>query len=273
MQLKKFTPVLSLLLLISNTSSAGPVKSLCEEIGKKLTSVSVEECIKINFLADDTRTKQNKPILYKLFSPTSDQASKKVLLMGGIHGDEFSAISIIFKWMKLLDRQDDNSLNWIVVPLLNPDGLLHSEDSTRQNSNGIDLNRNFPTKDWGKIAPDYWQNISKMNPRRFPGLNANSEIETQWFIKQIEKSKPDVIIAVHAPHNLVDYNGPKSGPKKIGNLKQKPLKSYPGSLGSYAGLELAIPTITIELPYAGILPNEKEINDKWVDLNEWIKNN
>ena len=52
---------------------------------------------------------------------------------------------------------------------------------TRVNGNGVDLNRNFPTPDWVRDAHDYWAGRTKSDPRRFPGKEANSEIETKWL--------------------------------------------------------------------------------------------
>jgi hypothetical protein len=45
---------------------------------------------------------------------------------------------------------------------------------------------------------------------------------------------------------------------------------YPGSLGNYAGLDKQIPVVTLELPSAGILPNEEQIRVMWRDLVAWL---
>lgn len=70
-----------------------------------------------------------------------------MLLFGGIHGDEYSSVTIVFKWLSILDRYHSGLFHWRVVPLLNPDGLLRGR-SQRMNHRGVDLNRNFPTPDW-----------------------------------------------------------------------------------------------------------------------------
>ena len=51
------------------------------------------------------------------------------------------------------------------------------------------------------------------------------------------------------------------------------LGTYPGSLGNYAGVQYQIPVITIELPYAGIMPTKDEINSIWRDLVKWLRKN
>ena len=153
----------------------------------------------------------------------------------------------------------------MTIPCLNPDGLLQGK-TKRQNANGVDLNRNFPSKNWNELAMKYWEERTYKNPRRFPGNQALSEAETIWFDKVIHEFKPDVIIAVHAPHRLVDYDGPLRAPKQLGGLQLRLLGTYPGSLGNYAGVDLGIPVVTVELPSAGIMPSSKEISRMWVDI-------
>jgi hypothetical protein len=97
------------------------------------------------------------------------------------------------------------------------------------------------------------------------------ELETQWLIQQIEDFKPDVIIAVHAPHRLVDFDGSISAPKRLGSLQLRLLGTYPGSLGNYAGVDLNIPVVTVELASAGIMPSEKEVTRMWVDIVKWLR--
>ena len=46
---------------------------------------------------------------------------------------------------------------------------------------------------------------------------------------------------------------------------------FPGSLGSYAGLDLKVPVITVELPQAGIMPSKEDIRGMWEDLVAWLQ--
>ena len=57
------------------------------------------------------------------------------------------------------------------------------------------------------------------------------------------------------------------------NFILKYLGTYPGSLGNYAGVQRQIPVITIELPYAGIMPTKDEIRDIWLDMVKWLRKN
>jgi len=248
------------------------IDDLCREVGNKLASVSIKSCIRQNMLTDGVRSQQQRLITYKIYPPLNNKKPLgRVLLMGGIHGDEYSTVSIVFKWMNKLNQYHSGLFHWKVTPLLNPDGLLKKGRSQRQNASGVDLNRNFPSEDWDALALKYWKNRTKLNPRRYPGPYANSEPETQWFVETINEFKPDVIIAVHAPYGLVDYDGPQTAPKKLGSLGLLRLGTYPGSLGNYAGVNLNIPVVTIELASAARLPSRSEVSHMWIDLVRWLK--
>jgi hypothetical protein len=211
--------------------------------------------------------------LFKEYPPLTTRAPLgKVLLLGGIHGDEYSSVSIVFKWLKTLDQYHSGLFHWHIAPLINPDGLLR-DGSTRTNANGVDINRNFPMPAWDNTALDYWKTRAGGSDRKYPGPNALSEPETGWVVEEIDRFKPDVIISVHAPHGVVDYDGPEDGPYKLGRLYLNLLGTYPGSLGNYAGVQRQIPVVTIELPYAGIMPTANEIADIWRDLVQWLVKN
>jgi len=245
----------------------------CGKIGNKLGSVSVRGCERENLTASGAQSVRGQAILFKEYPPLPPRTPQaRVLLIGGIHGDEYSAVSIVFKWMQKLDRYHSGLFHWHVVPLLNPDGLLQKK-SSRLNANGVDLNRNFPTPDWLNQTRDYWQRRTRKDPRRYPGKAALSEPESRWLYGEIRDFKPDVIISVHAPYGVLDFDGPPEAPHKMGYLHLKLLGTYPGSLGNCAGMQHRIPVITMELPRAGIMPSRGEITRMWVDLIRWLKRN
>jgi hypothetical protein len=246
----------------------------CRRIGDKLGSVDYEECQARNLRASSGRTVLGAPILYKEYPPLPEQRLPlgRVLLIGGIHGDEYSSVSIVFKWLRTLDGHHTGMFHWRIIPLLNPDGLLRDK-SQRMNHNNVDLNRNFPMHDWEKSTHDYWINTTYRDPRLFPGTSPLSEPESKWLVQEIDHFQPDVIVSVHAPHSLVDYDGPKNGPYKLGKLYLQLIGTYPGSLGNYAGVQRKIPVVTIELPYAGIMPSPAEVSGIWTDLVRWLSEN
>ncbi len=278
-----FLTIFSICFLLSSAqvwSKGGPPKTpinthnipaLCKEIGNKLGSVQIADCLRQELKANGGTSVKGRPLAYRIYPElASRKPLGKVLLMGGIHGDEYSAISISFKWMDKLNKYHSGLFEWLVIPALNPDGLLQKK-AQRQNSNGVDLNRNFPSKNWNSLAIKYWKERTYKNPRRYPGPTALSEPETQWLTQTIKDFQPDVIIAVHAPHRLVDFDGPSNAPRKLGALQLRLLGTYPGSLGNYAGVDLGIPVVTVELASAGIMPSNQEISRMWIDIVRWLK--
>lgn len=264
------------------TLSASPIKAAddselvheqCTRIGNKLGSVKIQDCLDTNLTATNGRSVNGAAILLKEYPPLPSRSPLgKVLLIGGIHGDEYSSVSIVFKWMKTLDQYHSGLFHWHIIPLLNPDGLLQKK-SQRINANEVDLNRNFPMHDWENTSLKHWRLFTGSNPRYYPGEGPLSEPESTWLVEHINEFNPDVIVAVHAPHGIVDYDGPRNGPYKLGRLHLNLLGTYPGSLGNYAGIQRKIPVVTIELPYAGIMPTTKEINDIWRDMIRWLSKN
>ncbi len=176
-------------------------------------------------------------------SMSSDQHGKRILVLGMIHGDEPLAGEMALEWTERLKKIDHRN-NWRLVPLLNPDGL-HRQ--TRMNANGVDLNRNFPTKDWSKDAIKYWQSSSHSDPRRFPGSIAASESETKCVMAQIQDFKPDFIVSIHTPYHVLDFDGPKVSFPAYKDLPWRALGNYPGSLGRFMWKDFQIPVLTIEL--------------------------
>ncbi len=249
------------------------VYSSCRQIANKLASVSLHECTQLSLEDSGFTSEQGRSLLYKEFPPLKKrQPQARILLLGGIHGDEYSSVSIMFKWLGKLQRYHSGLFHWIVAPLVNPDGLLKKK-SQRVNSNNVDLNRNFPNGEGHQIALKHWINKTHKNPRRYPGEKALSEKESRWMHQLITDFKPDAIVAVHAPYGIVDFDGPPKPPTHLGPLHLHLLGTYPGSLGNFAGRHLQIPVVTVELPYAGIMPSKDEVSRIWIDLVHWLKQN
>lgn len=265
----------SLVLIVAGLGpvQADEVTDTCQRIARKLASINLEECLARQLVYSGAVSEQQIPLLLKEYPPTAEREPQaRILLLGGMHGDEYSSVSIIFKWLAILDQHHSGLFHWQVAPLVNPDGMLRKK-SQRTNANGVDLNRNFQNGERPEDAMEYWQRVTKSDPRRYPGKQAMSEAETRWVTQLINDFKPDAIVSVHAPYNLIDFDGPPDPPTHLGPLHLHLLGTYPGSLGQYAGKHLNIPVITVELPYAGIMPSNAEIQRIWTDLVTWLRNN
>lgn len=246
-------------------------KDWCIELAKELKSIKKESCSARPWEIDARSTGDR--VIPRLFWPMKPEKMDKkedskdgqrILIVAAIHGDEIAAVSVAFRWMDFLERTKADSFvrknKYLFVPLANPDGFF-SSPRTRTNLNKVDLNRNFATDEWDKRALFYWKTKANSDPRRYPGPKAGSEKETQIIQKWIEEFKPDLIISVHAPYNVVDHDGPIEFPNMKSPLPVRALGAYPGSLGSYGGIERNIPVVTPELPDANHLPKTKALED------------
>lgn len=248
-----------------------PVATLCAQIDEKLTSVSFEQCMGFGLQPSGAVSNRHKTIATRDFAPDTGRPGARVLLVGGIHGDEYSSVTAVFKWLERLEKNEGGGFHWRVVPLLNPDGLLMPPNqSQRMNANGVDLNRNFPTPNWQTEAVDYWVNRTRRNKRRYPGPEPLSEPESRWLANQIETYQPDAVISVHAPHGIVDFDGPRIPPDNLGPLELRLLGTYPGSMGRYIGVYKGIPLLTLELESALKLPEDEDMAGIWFDMVDWL---
>lgn len=263
------TPVAAV--AVATNDSAG-VTQACRQISARLASVSQRQCERQALMASGAYSVKGFPLLVEEYPPLASRRPQgRVLVVGGIHGDELTSVSVVFKWMETLGRNHSGLFHWRVAPLMNPDGLLAAE-AQRMNANGVDLNRNFPTPNWFDESQRHWVQQTGSNPRRYPGGTPMSEPETRWLVDEVERFRPDVIVAVHAPYGILDFDGHMPAPKQLGSLYLNLLGTYPGSLGNF-GVQHNIPVITIELPSAGAMPSEREVGRIWGDLVRWLRRN
>ena len=193
------------------------------------------------------RSVQGRPILIQI----AGQGDDTVLIMGAIHGNEVAGEKLVNRLAEHL--QDSPQLltgqRVVLLPVANPDGLAAR---TRENARGIDLNRNFETGN----RVDNGTN----------GLRPLTEPESQALQSLIKEYTPKRIVSIHQPLNCIDYDGPGQAiaarMAQDCDLPVKKLGARPGSLGSYTGETLGIPTITMELPPEAV---------KMTDLVLWEK--
>lgn len=167
--------------------------------------------------------------------------SSPLLIIGGVHGDEPEGVILAESILRWLNHNPDIHQSWAVIPCINPDGYFRN---VRVNHNGVDLNRNFPSRDW---SPSF------KTSRYFPGTHPCSEPEVRALVKFIMTYKPRLIIHCHSWHPSITYTG-RIAPEEAIVLSKStgyPLQEdigypTPGSLGQFAWLEYHIPVICIE---------------------------
>jgi protein MpaA len=129
-----------------------------------------------------------------------------------------------------------------VIANANPDGRAFRR---RGNSNGVDLNRNFPARNWRRIK----------KRGATSGPSPASEAETQVLIGYLEAGGYSRVISLHSRGPLVDYDGPGSKvlARRLSRLARIPvvrlarIGHYYGSMGNYVPQRFGIPIITVEL--------------------------
>lgn len=251
------------------------VRDYCRKIDKKFLhwGWGLSRCEEYNW-HHVRNSYKGDPLIWTVFGDEAAHKKDKkdmTMIMCGVHGDEITPIKFCFDVIRHLERiqagiepgQEELKNKLIVVaPIVSPDSFFIRRP-TRTNARGVDLNRNFPTKDWNKDALRLWKHRYSKDKRRFPGKKPLSEPETLFQVNLIKRYGPNKILSVHAPLTILDYDGPEELGVKISHkatqlllqmsreAKGYRIKNYPffpGSLGNYAGNERSIPTYTLELP-------------------------
>lgn len=116
-------------------------------------------------------------------------ATKVALILGQMHGEE--PAGTLSAWGIINDHRDVTGIQLWVIPSMNPDG--HAKNR-RQNSNGVDLNRNWPI--------NYEQN--EKGNRYYSGTGPLSEPESKAVAAFIAKIQPHQMVSIHQPLTGVD---------------------------------------------------------------------
>jgi hypothetical protein len=238
----------------------------CGQFIKKLPNVSPTLCAQAGLQPSSGRSVKGRVLWLRDVGPPT--ARLRVLVVGAMHGDEFSSASVALHWLAKA-QADDMGARWRFIPVLNPDGLLR-QPAWRMNANGVDLNRNFPTPNWSTEAKTYWEKRTRKDPRRWPGTAPLSEPESRFLQQQLDSFKPHVVVSIHAPYGLLDFDGPLMPPTKLGRLYLDQVGVFPGSLGNYSGIQRGVPVVTVELPSALRTPTDAEMQKMWLDLRAWM---
>lgn len=173
----------------------------------------------------------------------------KLLIFAAIHGEEPETTYALSRTLRQLTEPPEYCA---VVLAANPDGLVRG---TRGNARGVDLNRNFPSKDWQPKPVTHRSTIEDTSDILLStGQSPASEPETQALLGLIRELGPKAVVALHAPLACIDdANGSALG-QRLAQRTGMPLVRdvgypTPGSFGSW-GSDNGVPVVTYEFPLA-----------------------
>jgi len=176
---------------------------------------------------EKTKGKADRDLMViKLTSPKAAPNGKKpsVLYFGGQHAREIANPEMLMRfanWLvdnygkdpqatALLDTREIH-----LLPILNPDGhaviergyngqpggdLMKRTNTSGKDGSGVDLNRNWATKNWGTAGVTH-----SPGGETYCGTGPASEVEIQALQKYIEETKVNLTIDWHSYSELVLY--------------------------------------------------------------------
>lgn len=212
-----------------------------------------------------TNLKAGRSVLKEKIPAFIHRGNKKdyLYLFAGIHGDEVEGVFVLeklFQWLQ--ESYDHPDLALIVIPAVNIDGI---KQQTRVNANGVDLNRNLPTKDWS---------LEYKKDRYCPGEKSLSEPENLFLVELFKKYPPRWVVSFHTWKPLLNFNG--DGHRLADFLH--PFNHYPisetmgyptpGSMGTYLEENYNCGVLTFECPEAS---KELTLEKIWRENEKGLK--
>lgn len=173
---------------------------------------------------------------------TIGTGKRRVLWVGGIHGDEREGRVATEELPTALAAVPGacSSVTLTILEDANPDGTARN---TRGNANGVDLNRNYPAENF--------------KPIRSHGIKPLSQPESRVVHDLIANGKFDLVIVAHSWRNdhFINFDGPPAAAAAAALFAGRsgyPVRDSgdmaptPGSLGSWCGRTLGVPILTLE---------------------------
>lgn len=182
---------------------------------------------------DIGQSQQGRSMVVERFGSGPDA----LVLMASIHGNETIGTALFNQLIDHLYTHPEllYGRTVYIMRFSNPDGMV---EEIRGNSDNIDINRNFPTQNFGRG----WFNGDE------PLTAPEASILRDFFL-QLD---PVRVLTIHQPLNGIDYDGPAKQLaqtlSEASGIRIHRLGSRSGSLGSFVGKDLERPIITLEIP-------------------------
>lgn len=138
----------------------------------------------------------------ELMALSVGRGEKSIGLVGAVHAGESGPELIIPALETLLADNKDifGAVSVIAVPVVNLDERQREVEGLpwylRTNSNGVDLNRNFPAN-WSETSLGYGLDSSDPDSATYRGQAPTSEPEVQAVISFLRENKPIAVLAYH----------------------------------------------------------------------------
>jgi hypothetical protein len=165
---------------------------------------------------------------------------RRVVWVGGIHGDEQEG-RVATEGLPHEFLHQPGAAEAVTLTILedvNPDG---SDQRTRANGNGVDLNRNYPARNFIASAGNGQQPLDQPEARALHDF--------------LLAERPHLVIVAHAwrGDHFINFDGPAERHAQLfsqrSGYRVKPsdkIAPTPGSLGSWVGRTLGTPILTLE---------------------------
>ncbi len=180
---------------------------------------------------------------------TAGEGPRRVVVLGDIHGDETGGdvARDLLDYLQGHPEDLPEETELAIIPVANPDGKALG---TRGNANMVDLNRNFPSRNWSAALGSGDTPAEGLTG----GVAAGSEPETKALLACLAEGC-DLVVSLHSFGGLIDFDG--AGSEEIAegmsNICGLPVRHMvyqqyvTGSLGTFVPERYGAPVITVEL--------------------------
>lgn len=192
-----------------------------------------------------TRTQIEIPLIIE----RSRRPGPRLLLLGGIHGDEVNGIEIIRRM--LYSKQLKPEAGTIIcVPIVNVMAFLNMN---RKFADGRDLNRSFPGSNKGSLASQVAYSVTKkILPHADFVLDLHTGAGERFNYPQIRydlthEKNLELARAFNAPFTLLQSKAPRGSLRRVLNDRGTPVVIYEG------GRSVTIDETVVETGVRGVL--------------------